>query len=64
MAKCEFCGEQEAVNECACCYRLFCEDCGDLYYPDEEYYCNLCREDLDREDEEEAQTEKWLEEGE
>jgi len=54
MTKCEICGKKEAQHECEYCGRLFCDNCGDLFFPDEEWICYDCvweleiREQMDK----------------
>ena len=61
--KCHWC-EDEAVNECDYCYKLFCKKHGDTYgiEPNQEFICNECLINIDLEEQAQMLDELFLEE--
>lgn len=60
MLKCNWC-DNEAIEECQECGKLFCSNHGDVYYPEEETICNDCIWEIEKREQEEAEIEDFLE---
>ncbi|MEM3579575.1 MAG: hypothetical protein QXL54_05080 [Candidatus Bathyarchaeia archaeon] len=58
--KCDFCND-EAIEECDYCGRLFCKKHGDIYEPNEERICNECLTEIELREQSEYEDELFLE---